>query len=361
MITSPFYFTVCQVGAEKALKEEMARIAPGLRFSFSRPGFVTFKLLEGEADGTWAPGSVFARAWGVSLGKGTEVAPLVQGLHARANGGLRLHVWERDQHLPGDEPPDFEQGPAAEALEARLRRDFPGVFLEGSQAREGDLVFDAVLIEREGPDHPAEIWWGWHVHTRAHSAFPGGRPPLELPELAPSRAWLKLEEMMHWTGSPLRAGDMALEVGSAPGGVSYAMLERGLSVIGIDPAKMDPVCLGNPRFKHIAEAANAVRRERLPEEIHWILLDMNVKPDVSLFAVDRLVSRAGPALLGVLLTVKLNDWKYAREIPHMIAHVKAMGLKNVRAAQLASHRREIAIAGFTRRGQMRLGGRIAQE
>jgi hypothetical protein len=59
--------------------------------------------------------------------------------------------------------------------------------------------------------------------------------------------------------------------------------------------------------------------------------------------------------------VKLNDWKYAREIPHMIAHVKAMGLKNVRAAQLASHRREIAIAGFTRRGQMRLGGRIAQE
>jgi 23S rRNA (cytidine2498-2'-O)-methyltransferase len=361
VISSQFVFTICQIGAEKALKEEMARIQPSLRFAFSRPGFITFKVAEGQADGLWNPGSVFARAFGVSLGKGTEIKSYIQVLHARSGGALRLHVWERDQHLPGDEPPDFEQGPAAEALETRLRREYPGIFAEGSQAREGDTVFDAVIIEPESADHPAEIWWGWHVHKKGRSPFPGARPPLVQPEAAPSRAWLKLEEMNYWMGTPLRAGDIAVEVGSAPGGMTFAMLERGLKVVGIDPGRMDESVMRSPRFQHIAEPVNAVLRERLPEQIDWVLLDMNVKPDVSLFAIDRLISRAGPELLGVLLTVKLNDWKYAREIPRMLEHVKVMGLKHVKAAQLASHRREIAIAGLTRRGMTRLGMRLSQD
>jgi 23S rRNA (cytidine2498-2'-O)-methyltransferase len=359
---SHFVYTVCQVGAEKALKEEMARIQPELRFAFSRPGFVTFKMPEGKpADGAWNPGSVFARSYGVSLGKGTDITNQLHALHGHAGSKLRLHVWERDQHLPGDEPPDFEQGPAAEALEARLRREYPGVFLDGAQAHEGETVFDVVLIERESADHPAEIWWGWHMHTKGRSPFPGARPPLVQPPEAPSRAWLKLEEMNHWLGGPLRAGDIAVEVGSAPGGMTHAMLERGLKVVGIDPGRMDERVMAHPRFIHIAEPVNAVLRERLPDEIDWILLDMNVKPDISLFAIDRLVSRVGDELLGVLLTVKLNDWKYAREIPSMVRHVQAMGLKHVRAAQLASHRREIAIGGLTRRGMMRLGMRLSQE
>ena len=38
--TSPFLFTVCQVGAEGALKNEVLRSHPELRFAYSRPGFV---------------------------------------------------------------------------------------------------------------------------------------------------------------------------------------------------------------------------------------------------------------------------------------------------------------------------------
>ena len=39
-----FLFATCQVGAEAALKAEMAHRWPGFRFAYSRPGFLTFKL-----------------------------------------------------------------------------------------------------------------------------------------------------------------------------------------------------------------------------------------------------------------------------------------------------------------------------
>ena len=46
---SSFVYAVCQRGAEKSLKDEVARDAPALRPAFMRPGFVTFKV-DGDVD-----------------------------------------------------------------------------------------------------------------------------------------------------------------------------------------------------------------------------------------------------------------------------------------------------------------------
>ena len=40
-----FIFITCQIGAEAAVKGELARDWPGLRFAYSRPGFLTFKIV----------------------------------------------------------------------------------------------------------------------------------------------------------------------------------------------------------------------------------------------------------------------------------------------------------------------------
>ena len=65
-----FLFVTCQVGAEKAVKGEVAQRWPDFRLAFSRPGFLTFKLPEEQF---LAPdfnlSAVFARAYGFSLGK----------------------------------------------------------------------------------------------------------------------------------------------------------------------------------------------------------------------------------------------------------------------------------------------------
>src|SRR3990167_4804140 len=102
-----FLFVTCQVGAEPAVKSELARRWPALRFAYSRPGFLTFKL---AADHFFAADfdldSVFVRAYGFSLGK---VAGEDRDAMARDVWGVwgqrpvkRIHVWERDAAAPGE-------------------------------------------------------------------------------------------------------------------------------------------------------------------------------------------------------------------------------------------------------------------
>src|SRR4029077_16454561 len=101
-----FLYAACQVGAERALKAEMARNWPDFHFAFSRPGFLTFKLppAAGLSD-DFDPHAVFARAYGFSLGKvqGTSVAELARGAWqvACGRGFESLHVWQRDAAATG--------------------------------------------------------------------------------------------------------------------------------------------------------------------------------------------------------------------------------------------------------------------
>ena len=65
---SRFVFVATQPGAERALKNEIAREHPELKFAFARPGFVTFRSPEDLAS-DFALRTVFGRTWGFSLGK----------------------------------------------------------------------------------------------------------------------------------------------------------------------------------------------------------------------------------------------------------------------------------------------------
>ena len=63
-----FVFATCQVGAENALKWEVASKYPDWRVAFSRPGLLTFKLpTEHPLELDFAMRCVFARAHGFSL------------------------------------------------------------------------------------------------------------------------------------------------------------------------------------------------------------------------------------------------------------------------------------------------------
>src|SRR3954464_1915763 len=78
-----FVFMTCRAGAEAALKQEVAKVEPGWRPSFSRPGFLTFKNVGDQAiddrklaERNWT----FAYTQGISLGRlaGERLADLVQ-------------------------------------------------------------------------------------------------------------------------------------------------------------------------------------------------------------------------------------------------------------------------------------------
>ena len=101
-----FIFVTCQIGAERAVKGEIARRWPEFRFAFSQPGFLTFKLPDhhGLAD-DFDLEAVFARAYGFSLGKvtGQSSDELVRAAWESCKGLTiqRIHVWEKDRFAPG--------------------------------------------------------------------------------------------------------------------------------------------------------------------------------------------------------------------------------------------------------------------
>jgi len=361
--SSPFLFICCQPGAEPLLKDELARVAPALRFAFSRPGLVTFKDSQGRAFGAdFELSSVFARAFGVSVGQCKSGDPVVEAIELASKlasefgKAVTLHVWERDRFVPGEEPLGFESGRGASAVEKLIRERAPsGVLSESTEATTGSVVLDVVLME-EGENAP--LWLGFHQHSPQHHPFAGGQIRVDEPEDSPSRAYVKFEQAVRWMRVPLREGDRAVEIGSAPGGASYAMVRRGVSVCGIDPGEMSELLTHDARwksrFQHVRAAFSAIGPKDLPADVNWVVLDINAPARVSLPYVEDLAKHYAGSLLGVILTLKMNDPKYARHIPEWLERVKEMGMQRLRATQLPANKREICVVGFTKRGVLRL-------
>jgi 23S rRNA (cytidine2498-2'-O)-methyltransferase len=333
-------WAVCQLGAEPALKAEVATLSPGWRFAYSRPGLVTWKT-DAPVGPEVALGAVFARAWGASIGKAADDAAIVAAAATLGKPPI-LQVIERDRARPGEEAEGDRYGPLADEARARLVAAAPaGTFVpEARLPRPGELVLDVIVA----PGEPA--WVGCHVHVATRSPHPGGRAPLVLPPEAPSRAWLKLEEALAWSQLRLARGQVAVEIGSAPGGASWALLSRGLTVIGVDPGDMDARVLAAPGFSHLKLPLGDLRREQLPARVDWLLMDVNLAPQVAVHGVRRIVSTLRGSLRGVVFTLKLNDWKMAAEVPALVERVAGMGLAHVRATQLPSNRREICVTGI---------------
>ncbi len=188
-MTPRFVFAVCQPGFEAALKQEVSRRAPELRFAFSRPGFVTFRVPEGETGDALGIYAAFARTSGESLGKarGTSLAELARAFWETLTARLgprelaelaHLHVWQRDRELPGDLGFDpaipAETAEVGAALLAARPASVRALPLNES-APKSARVLDCILVE------PDEWWLGTHVATTPDTRWPGGVPPLVPP------------------------------------------------------------------------------------------------------------------------------------------------------------------------------------
>lgn len=326
-------------------KRELLSRRPELRFAFSRPGLTTFKVDPAQEDKADGPsGSSFARAWGRSLGRATNVDEVLAQAATLGEGTLRLHVFERDPDKPADERDWTIAGTRATALAEAIRTAAPTRFFPDDEAHYGDRVLDVIVAPAELPDDG--IFVGWHRHDPTHGPLPGGVPHVVIPANAPSRAWAKIEEAIRWSGLRPKAGETAVEIGSSPGGASFALLERGLHVHGIDPGEMVESVLsyvgrGGNRFTHHHMPAAEVDRRALPPKYQWLANDVNLAPMIALKYVERLVAIGKDHLKGAFITLKLNDDGIFAALPRLQTRIEKMGAKYVRYVQLPSHRSEI--------------------
>jgi 23S rRNA (cytidine2498-2'-O)-methyltransferase len=285
---------------------------------------VTFKSPRAVAPDD-PPGSVFAHVWGRSVGAAGD--PQAAAGQLASLGAARVHVFAR-------EPEDGGGGAAGRAAIDLAPWQALG---PGGPAELGELIADVIVAPGRG--EPA--WLGAHRHDRLRPPHAGGVLAVEVPDDAPSRAYAKIEEAIAWARLPIAAGHVALEIGAAPGGAVLALARRGVEVWGVDTGELAPNVLALPGVHHVAKKVGALRWEELPPRIDWLLVDVNLAPQVALHEVSRLMPRLVPALRGAVFTLKLNDWAFVAELPALVERIRQMGLPDVRLRHLPSNRREI--------------------
>lgn len=273
METNQFYYFICNVGSEKFLKEEIKIFYPELRFAFSAPGFLTFKVVS-ALPSNFSP--VFARHFGEYIARG----PLVEMEKIKKAHEEIIKVTEEVYYL--------------------------GLPLSP--------------FKLHYPEHP-------------------------LPENAPSRAYLKILDALDRAQITFSEGERALEIGSSPGGASFALLEKGLKVIGVDTGVMDPICLENPNFLHYQKSVQHFDPKYIMDKVDWLLVDMNIAPEATLHEIEKIILIHGPNLKGIFLTLKMTKLHLVSRLPFYKKLVNRMGVRVEFMTQLPSHKQEFLLYG----------------
>jgi len=341
MSDSRFVFLVCQVDTEPSIKRWIAARIPSARFAFSRPGLLTYKLTDDSVETLSAFGQLpLIRTYGLGLGsfagdRDELVARLRQTREARE---ARLwHLWRRDRARVGefDFEPFADPALADQALELARDAGIDPLPRCNQVAERGEAVFDLIAVD-EGK------WLlGTHVASSPSSCWVGGVPPLERRDVV-SRAYYKLAEALRWSELPIRVGDLALEIGSAPGGACQILLELGLKVIGVDPAAMDRRVLDHPNFEHVRMRSRDLQQRRL-SRVAWLFCDANLVPEAVLDELEPLATSRHLNLRGAVLTLKMPSWERFDRLDDYVARITSWGWRRVRVRHRAFDRQELAV------------------
>ena len=333
-----FYCATCQIGTEKAVKAEVLSEHPQLRFCFSRPGFITFKEVDGAPTPLSLRRGIFTRLWGEVLGQTKDRAALPELLSLIPQQAI-VQCFDRDLHKPGEEPLGFVRHENIRGIVKGL----PSLLREGVP-KVDDEVYSLVWVD------DFHVFLTRHIHVKGMVASPGDIPLIDLPDNAPSRAYLKIEEAIQRFKPAISQGLEVLEMSCASGGATLAMLNRGLEVTGIGPLHLDKRVRSMPGFTLIDKEVHAIAGEDLSScNPEWLVMDMNIAPLEALDELTRVVSLLKAAhgktlcLSRGFFTIKLNAWKFASYIPLYKRRLQQIGFRSLRVTQLCSNRQEFFI------------------
>jgi 23S rRNA (cytidine2498-2'-O)-methyltransferase len=329
MSLSDFVFATCRAGSEKALKKEVS-LQPGklLTPAFMRPQLITWKVQAGLPT-DFVFDALLGVVCGWSLGMARSAEDVAEILKTSDLHVCALHVFPRLISEDGLTPDEWAP---VEALADSLKQVC-------QTSSESHYILDVILGEAEEP------WFiGCHPRSAASHPHAGGLPKLTIPTEAPSRAWLKMEQSLAWLGldaPDLLVGKSALELGSAPGGASWSLLQRGMKVIGVDTGAVAACVQNHPNYDHVGLPASQLPLDYLPERIDLLACDMNLAPDVVLKYLEPLYLRLKPCWL--VLTFKMNDARVEALMPYFIQQVRRFASGPVYAKQLHANRREVTL------------------
>lgn len=187
--------------------------------------------------------------------------------------------------------------------------------------------------------------------VKRSSALKGGILRLKAPKDAPSRSTLKLEEAIQVLVSnkqqrdAFRLGNTGVDLGAAPGGWTYQLVQRGLQVSAVDNGSMDKKLMGTEHVEHLQDNAF----NWLPEKpVDVVVCDMVEKPSLTagVMATWLEEKHAKHAIFNLKLPMKKRFQEVADCIGLICDRLEEAGLKYFWQAKHLYHDREEITAYF---------------
>ncbi|MCB9872291.1 MAG: hypothetical protein H6837_20725 [Planctomycetes bacterium] len=170
---------------------------------------------------------------------------------------------------------------------------------------------------------------------RCTSPFPNGVVQfVQDREGPPNRAYLKLWEAWARLRCWPQPGERCVDLGSSPGGWTFALQRTGAEVLSVDKAPLAPEVAALPRVTHLLQSAFALDPEQLGP-VDWLCCDIACYPDRLLQLVQRFL--AAGTCRRMVCTIKLQG-----ETDHGIAQAFAE-LPGVEVLHLHHNKHELTM------------------
>lgn len=304
----------------------VSRGAPGLRegrldLTFARQGFQVAALTAPDAH--IEPSELFGPQLREALTPGERHALHVFVPDSSDGNGLSAGAQALREQL---EPALRQLGGAGQELldEAQLRRH-------------GGMIMQVCVCD------PATAAIGCIAAEQALSVWPGGRARMRLAGAFPSRAARKLAEAFTWLGMAPGSGELCVDLGAAPGGWSWLLLEKRARVIAVDPARMDAKLMRDPRLRHVQGNAFEYQPE---EQVDWLFCDMAYRPLEVAQMLGRWARRRHTRLL--VANFKLPMKRKVEMVERIRTILADAGFMSIRTRQLYHDREEITLTAHVR-------------
>lgn len=219
---------------------------------------------------------VFVRDWlilvaDISLPATDRVGAVINAL--RSGGTQPLSGCDRVEVRVPENNSDADLSRFARKWVAPLSRALRGAGLLKDDSESGDRL-EVLLV-----DFTRAVVGVSPAGNRARWAM--GIPRLKLPASAPSRSTLKLEEawkVMLPQGRELDylgGGKTAVDLGAAPGGWTWQLVDQGMTVTAVDNGPMDEQLMASGMVTHVAADGYLWRPKRA---VDWMVCDIVDKP-----------------------------------------------------------------------------------
>jgi 23S rRNA (cytidine2498-2'-O)-methyltransferase len=154
--------------------------------------------------------------------------------------------------------------------------------------------------------------------TRCTSPFANGEPRfVEDHVRPPSRAYLKLWEAFTVAGRVPRPGDRCVDLGSSPGGWTWALERVGARVISVDKAPIDERLTRLTRVRYVQDSAFAIDPAAVGR-VDWLVSDVICYPARIVTLIQRWIAVHPSA--GFVITIKFQgdtDMAPLRALEHI--------------------------------------------